>query len=100
MTRRTRSYRLVVTSARKTERALQEAWAAETREQLERTYLEARTGPEGSGCSYGEEGWAAARRLLLDGFASSGPWLDVGCANGFSSALVPFPRELARWPRS
>lgn len=81
--------RVRVRRALSAERRLQEAWAAQTREQLERAYLEAQTGPGGAGCSYGEDGWATARHPLLNGFASSGPWLDVGCANGYLLQTLP-----------
>lgn len=56
---------------------------------LEESYLRARTGPGGSGCSHVEAGWKRRRSPLVEAFDRSGTWLDVGCANGHLLETLP-----------
>jgi hypothetical protein len=67
----------------------QRAWNERTRRLLEESYLEAGTGPGGSGCGRDEDGWEQRRRPLVEAFHRSGTWLDVGCANGYLLETLP-----------
>jgi hypothetical protein len=67
----------------------QRAWNERTRRLLEESYLQAGTGPGGSGCGHDEAGWERRRRPLVEAFDRSGSWLDVGCANGYLLETLP-----------
>ena len=67
----------------------QRAWNERTQRLLEESYLQARTGPGGSGCGHDEAGWERRRRPLVEAFDRSGTWLDVGCANGYLLETLP-----------
>jgi hypothetical protein len=67
----------------------QQGWNERTRRLLERPYLQARTGPAGSGCGHDEAGWELLRRPVATAFHRSGTWLDVGCANGYLLETLP-----------
>jgi SAM-dependent methyltransferase len=64
------------------------AYYAVTQRLLERAYLRGTTPQEGSGFSGSDVEWRAARGILCDAIASSGSFLDVGCANGHLMASM------------
>jgi SAM-dependent methyltransferase len=64
------------------------AYHAATRRLLERAYLRGTTPQEGSGFSGSDADWRAAREPLCDAIATSGSFLDVGCANGHLMASM------------
>lgn len=54
----------------------------ETRDLLERPYLEAEDPRGGSGFRGDEARWERARRPIVSAIDRDGTFLDVGCANG------------------
>jgi SAM-dependent methyltransferase len=59
------------------------AWYRETRARLTAAYLSGDNPRAQSGHSGDQDHWTQARSLIADGVDCDGPFLDIGCANGF-----------------
>jgi 2-polyprenyl-3-methyl-5-hydroxy-6-metoxy-1,4-benzoquinol methylase len=72
-----------VTAAAASYRTLDEqTYYADNLRTLERSYVRGRTAQEGSGFGGDEQAWRQARHHITEAIATSGTFLDVGCANG------------------
>lgn len=72
----------------------EEQWYGRVAAVITPAYLRAANPRAQSGHSGDEAHWEAARRLVVDGLAADGTFLDIGCANGYLMECAE------RWSRS